>query len=349
MMPTILFDDATHQQEGKHYAILADVVFCCLLLSYQSIDSPVRESTHFLRSQLVYIPTMKLSSAALLALLWTAAAAPGATAFVGPRLVTKTPTTSSMDKTTPHSPTTLYNGMMGDYLSSLSDSPVGGPPMTPHAAATGSAAVTPNAHKLGQRWRKKTKQLATLGPASCSFEMIEKLFLAGADVFRLNFSHGEHAQKKELLDVIRAVEAKYDHPIAVLGDLQGPKLRVGTFGNPDGESLTVGQSFTLDLDPSPGTASRVLLPHPEIIEASEVGHVLLIDDGKVKLVVTATGPGYLECRVEVGGKIKDKKVRLRMCCSDAFLFALGKFAYCQIPYLVYSQSALPDSLLVFRP
>ena len=70
------------------------------------------------------------------------------------------------------------------------------------------------------------KQLATLGPASSSFEMIEKLFLAGSDVFRLNFSHGEHAQKKELLDIIRAVEDKYDHPIAILGDLQGPKLRV---------------------------------------------------------------------------------------------------------------------------
>ena len=80
--------------------------------------------------------------------------------------------------------------------------------------------------KSSPRWRKKTKQLATLGPASSSFEMIEKLFLAGADVFRLNFSHGEHAQKKELLDIIRSVEAKYDHPIAILGDLQGPKLRV---------------------------------------------------------------------------------------------------------------------------
>jgi pyruvate kinase len=203
---------------------------------------------------------------------------------------------------------------MAAYDAQMKAMLAGQPMMTTPAATVGTstttASVTPNASKLGQRWRKKTKQLATLGPASSSFEMIEKLFLAGADVFRLNFSHGEHAQKKELLDVIRQVEQKYDHPIAVLGDLQGPKLRVGTFGNPDGESLSVGQSFRLDLDPSPGTASRVLLPHPEIIEASEVGHVLLIDDGKVKLVVTGTGPGYLECRVEVGGKIKDKKVSL---------------------------------------
>ena len=167
--------------------------------------------------------------------------------------------------------------------------------------------------KSSQRWRKKTKQLATLGPASSSFEMIEKLFLAGADVFRLNFSHGEHAQKKELLDIIRQVEAKYDHPIAVLGDLQGPKLRVGTFANPDGEMLQAGQTFRFDLDESPGTNQRVLLPHPEIIEASEVGHVLLIDDGKVKMQVVATGPGYLDCEVVVPGRIKDKKVC--MCCA----------------------------------
>jgi pyruvate kinase len=83
--------------------------------------------------------------------------------------------------------------------------------------------------KLAQRWRKSTKQLATLGPASSSFEMIEKLFLAGADVFRLNFSHGAQEQKKDLLETIRKIEDKYSHPIAVLGDLQGPKLRVGEF------------------------------------------------------------------------------------------------------------------------
>lgn len=161
--------------------------------------------------------------------------------------------------------------------------------------------------KSSPRWRKKTKQLATLGPASSSFEMIEKLFLAGTDVFRLNFSHGEHDQKKELLDIIRQVEAKYEHPIAILGDLQGPKLRVGTFGNPDGERLQPGQMYRFDLDESPGTHQRCMLPHPEIIAASEVGHVLLIDDGKVKMEVVGTGPGYLDCRVVVPGMIKDRK------------------------------------------
>merc|ERR1719437_336517 len=116
-----------------------------------------------------------------------------------------------------------------------------------YTAPLATAEVLQN-DKVAQRWRKKTKQLATLGPASCDFEMIEKLFLAGADVFRLNFSHGEHAQKKELLDIIRAVEQKHDHPIAILGDLQGPKLRVGQFANPDGELLVKGQIFRFDLD-----------------------------------------------------------------------------------------------------
>jgi Pyruvate kinase, barrel domain len=82
--------------------------------------------------------------------------------------------------------------------------------------------------KVAQRWRKSTKQVATLGPASSTVEMIETLFLAGADVFRLNFSHGSQEQKKDLLDMIRSVEVKYSHPIAILGDLQGPKLRVST-------------------------------------------------------------------------------------------------------------------------
>jgi pyruvate kinase len=100
--------------------------------------------------------------------------------------------------------------------------PTNGGSETSTAAKTTVAAVP----KVAQRWRKSTKQVITLGPASSDLEMIEKLFLAGADVFRLNFSHGSQEQKKELLDIIRSVEEKYSHPIAILGDLQGPKLRV---------------------------------------------------------------------------------------------------------------------------
>lgn len=163
------------------------------------------------------------------------------------------------------------------------------------------------APKVAQRWRKSTKQVVTLGPASSNMEMIEKLFLAGADVFRLNFSHGSQEQKKELLLMIREIEEKYSHPIAILGDLQGPKLRVGEFSNPEGEYLEQGQTFRLDLDTAKGDKNRVQLPHPEIIKAAEVGHNLLVDDGKVKLTVIGKGPEYLDCRVEVPGKIKDRK------------------------------------------
>ena len=161
--------------------------------------------------------------------------------------------------------------------------------------------------KFAQRWRKSTKQVVTLGPASSTPEMIEKLFLAGADVFRLNFSHGSQEQKLELLKMIRGVEEKYSHPIAILGDLQGPKLRVGEFSNPEGEMLEKGQRFRLDLDPAKGDANRVQLPHPEIISASKVGDSLLVDDGKVKLVVTGKGDTYLDCEVVVDGRIKDRK------------------------------------------
>ena len=140
--------------------------------------------------------------------------------------------------------------------------------------------------------------------------MIEKLFLAGADVFRLNFSHGSQEQKKELLDTIRQVEEKYSHPICVLGDLQGPKLRVGEFSK-EFEILEKGQTFRLDNDSAKGDNTRVMLPHPEILAASEIGHSLLVDDGKVKLTVIgkAQDNTWLDCRVDVPGKISNRKVR----------------------------------------
>ncbi|GMI41684.1 hypothetical protein TrCOL_g12803 [Triparma columacea] len=137
--------------------------------------------------------------------------------------------------------------------------------------------------------------------------MIEKLFLSGADVFRLNFSHGSQEEKLDLLKTIRSIEEKYSHPIAVLGDLQGPKLRVGEFSDPKGVYLEKDQRFVLDLNDAKGDNHRVKLPHPEIIAASEVGHILLIDDGKMKLTVVEKGDGWLGCNVDVPGQIKDRK------------------------------------------
>ena len=153
---------------------------------------------------------------------------------------------------------------------------------------------------------RRTKIVATLGPASSTPEMIGKLFAAGADVFRINMSHTSPDRMRELVAMIRGVERDTDRPIGILVDLQGPKLRLGTF---QGGSATVkiGDSFVLDSDPAAGDATRAFLPHPEIFAGVEPGHTLLIDDGKVRLTVTAAQPKRMVTRVEVAGKLSDRK------------------------------------------
>ncbi len=153
---------------------------------------------------------------------------------------------------------------------------------------------------------RKVKILATLGPASSSEEMIEKLYLAGADVFRINMSHASHDLMRELVGRIRAVEARMGRPIAILADLQGPKLRVGKFAEGKVE-LVVGQTFTLDDDTTPGDTDRVHLPHPEILSSVQPGHRLLIDDGRLALVAEACDGRSIRTKVVAGTKISDKK------------------------------------------
>ncbi|WP_114946477.1 pyruvate kinase [Microvirga calopogonii] len=153
---------------------------------------------------------------------------------------------------------------------------------------------------------RRTKILATLGPASENPEMIAKLFEAGADVFRLNMSHLPREKLKERVEMIRAVEARFKRPIAILADLQGPKLRVGAFEG-DSAMLVQGQSFTLDADKTPGTKNRVHLPHPEILSSLEPGHTVLIDDGKLRLRVKSVKQGSATTTVEVAGKISNRK------------------------------------------
>lgn len=157
-----------------------------------------------------------------------------------------------------------------------------------------------------ERWRKSTKQLATVGPASSTSEMLEKLFAAGVDVFRLNFSHGSHDEKRELIEKIRALEKKCGHPIGILADLQGPKLRVGVFDKSK-VFLTNGQAFRVDDVDEPGDASRVRLPHAEILSTLKKDDILLIDDGKLRLKVTKSSNNVVDCVVEVGGAISDMK------------------------------------------
>ncbi len=153
---------------------------------------------------------------------------------------------------------------------------------------------------------RRTKIVATLGPASSEQTVIAQLFEAGADVFRINMSHTAHDKMRALVAAIRSVENEYGRSIGILLDLQGPKLRIGTFAG-DAVMLTKGATFALDSDPAPGNAERVQLPHPEILAALAPGHTLLLDDGKVRLTAIETGASRVVARVEVGGKLSNRK------------------------------------------
>ena len=157
------------------------------------------------------------------------------------------------------------------------------------------------------RRHRNVKIVATLGPASNDYEMIRKLVEAGADVFRLNMSHGDHAEIKVRHEIIRKVEKDLNSPIGILADLQGPKLRVGVFANDGGEELIPGADFRLDLDDAAGDVNRVQLPHKEIFDALEPGAHLLVNDGKIKLRVKDCGATFADCEVIVGGQISNRK------------------------------------------
>jgi pyruvate kinase len=153
---------------------------------------------------------------------------------------------------------------------------------------------------------RKVKILATVGPASRDPKILAKLHKAGADAFRVNMSHGDHKLHAATIAAIRALEKDVGHPIAVLCDLQGPKLRVGEFK--DGKAVVRHSShFTLDRDPAPGDATRVCLPHPELFAILNKGQRLLIDDGKLRLRVIKAEPDRILCSAEVGGVISDRK------------------------------------------
>ena len=152
------------------------------------------------------------------------------------------------------------------------------------------------------RRHRKAKIVATLGPASTA-DKIRKLFEAGADVFHFNFSHGTHEDHQARYDCVRRGTGR---PIAVLADLQGPKLRVGAFA-PGPIRLQTGELFRLDLSTAPGDQHRVGMPHPEIFAALAPGVELLLDDGKVRLVVESCGSDHAETRVAIGGALSDRK------------------------------------------
>jgi pyruvate kinase len=156
------------------------------------------------------------------------------------------------------------------------------------------------------RRQRYAKIVATLGPASSNAEMIRALFDAGADVFRFNFSHGSYEDHQARYDIVRAIERETGRPIAVLADLQGPKLRIGRLA--DGPiQLANGDTLRLDVDPTPGTRDRVPLPHPEVFAALKPGVQLLIDDGKMRFEVEESSEYSTTVRVEVGGPLSERK------------------------------------------
>jgi pyruvate kinase len=156
------------------------------------------------------------------------------------------------------------------------------------------------------RRNRKVKIVATLGPASASPEMIEKLFLAGVDVFRINMSHTQHALLGELHGHIRKIEIKLKRPVGILADLQGPKIRIGTFRGGEAK-IEAGGSFAFDLDAAQGDATRVHLPHPEIFTAAKPGDNLLLNDGRLRVEIVKADASRLETRVIFGGRLSDRK------------------------------------------
>src|SRR5688500_11207848 len=153
---------------------------------------------------------------------------------------------------------------------------------------------------------RKVRILATLGPASHTADMIRQLAEAGADAFRINMSHGGHADHEKLIAAIRSLESELERPTTILADLQGPKLRVGRFKG-DKAVLETGQKFVFARDDRPGDAKRASLPHREIFEAVEAGTRLLVDDGKLVFRIEKAGEDRLETRVEVGGILSNNK------------------------------------------
>ncbi|MCY4315291.1 MAG: pyruvate kinase [Roseovarius sp.] len=156
------------------------------------------------------------------------------------------------------------------------------------------------------RRHRNVKIVATLGPASGNYEAIKNLHESGADVFRLNMSHGSHESIADIHATIRRIERETGGTIGILADLQGPKLRIGTFAN-GGEELEIGASFRFDLDDRPGDKTRTFLPHPEIFAALETNTNLLVNDGKIQLNVLECGPDFATCKVAAGGTISDRK------------------------------------------
>lgn len=154
---------------------------------------------------------------------------------------------------------------------------------------------------------RKTRIIATLGPATDDYDSIRALYDAGADFFRLNFSHGAVADHVRKAGIIKQIEAETGMDLGIIADLQGPKLRIGAFNGDARVALHRGMRIRFDLDETPGDGTRVSFPHPEIMNALDIGAPVLMDDGNVGLRVVAKGAGFLTMEVEYGAALSGRK------------------------------------------
>lgn len=155
------------------------------------------------------------------------------------------------------------------------------------------------------RRQRNAKIVSTLGPASSTVDVIEALYREGTDVFRMNLSHGTHEDHRQRYEIIRDLEKKYQRPIGIILDLQGPKLRVGVVE--EGVVLNAGDVLDFDLQEGIGTKSRVTFPHKEIYPSITPGTDLLIDDGKIRLKVISSSSEKISAKVIIGGPLSSRK------------------------------------------
>lgn len=150
--------------------------------------------------------------------------------------------------------------------------------------------------------RRRTKIVCTLGPASIG-ELLPRLLTAGMNVARLNFSHGTREEHGQLINTLRRLAQERNHPLAILQDLSGPKIRIGGFE--DGQvELQKGQEFSLTTAVVTGTNKAVTVGSPELVAETPVAARIFLQDGLIELVVEGKGPDSLHCRVLVGGTLR---------------------------------------------
>jgi len=153
---------------------------------------------------------------------------------------------------------------------------------------------------------RNTKILATLGPATSTKDVIQSIVDMGVDAFRLNMSHGTKEDHAQRIELIREIESERGRPIGILVDLQGPKIRIGSFAEPT-VLVETAQTFVLDTNSAPGNAQRVQLPHPELFGAIAEGAEILLNDGRVRLVAKTVTSDQIVCEVQLGGELSAAK------------------------------------------